>query len=670
MWVSGHEKEEGGLLTCTVQDNNMSCLQIQPQKGEPMKSKRTSNVLFSLITLTVILVSGAASAAETGYVVGRVYLKIDGFQNVNREIIESAKVEIAHVKDHKITTINTTTDKQGYFVLQNQSLDGLYFPYKIQGSVINIPVPSAVPDPDPSKGVGGLLYYMFSSQHEAAPPIIDCGETIILLKADGKLAVQRRYKKNHAILDFSKDKPYENVQGTYGYPGLEYYAKSGSGSLKSIANEALLDRQSFAHAELLKKEADELKKGDKNAAADKYREAILAYPFYGDAYIALVSVLKSLKKKEEAIELLEKAQRNCPASDDVKFELGKLYVDTDQASKAVALLESFLKNNADNLSVYENLAKAYQAADRQVDADKLWQKAIASIKSDSRFREAADFYKEIGRLDKAIPLYEEYLAAKPKDRWAFGYLAEAYLAAGRADDGDLLWQRGLLELDNESKYYNAGHFYDKAGKPEKAIPCYEKYLAAKPTARLRYSYLAMAYLAADRYAEGDALWQRGLREADDDGKYYNAAEFYQNAGKNDKALPLFQKYERAKPDDNWAKIYLLRSYIANCKVSEAVETANQCNKSIIYWNAYRALMASHQYDQAEQMLLKALATHSDGTLSRDRSNLEDQIANLSTEKKAAKHFLAYLKAIQDDGDHDNWKGKPYDLYVKRNPLAK
>ena len=165
----------------------------------------------------------------------------------------------------------------------------------------------------------------------------------------------------------------------YGFSGIEYFASSGSRDLQIIAKRALKDRQEFMRAEPIKKQADEICKTNKKAAADKYRKAIRIYSSYENAYIALASILKEQKKIKEALQLIESAQVNCPNSDKVIFELGKLYVENDQASKAILLLEAFLEKNDKNLSGYENLAKAYVNTDRKSDADLLWQKAITSI---------------------------------------------------------------------------------------------------------------------------------------------------------------------------------------------------------------------------------------------------------------------------------------------------
>jgi tetratricopeptide (TPR) repeat protein len=634
------------------------------QKGEMMKYSKNKIILPLLLVTLCILLAGTAIAVETGYVVGRAFVKLDGYKGHYREMIQREKIEIAYVKDNKQTTIVAETDDNGYFFISNLPLDGFYRVYKIDE------LNSIVPAPNPSRGLAGMLYVPFSSGREGSLRIIDTGETIISLKAGGKFAIERKYYKKKGIIDLTNEKPVNISDGNYGYPGLEYFARSGSGQLRLIAREAIKDRQAFARAEPLKKGADELKKHDKNAAIEKYRAAIKTYSAYEDAYKALASVLKDQKKKEMAIQVLETAQRLCPTSDDVKFELGKLYVETDQALKAVLLLEGFLKNNTDNLSVYENLAKAYHAANRQIDADRLWQKAVSTVKSENRFKKAADFYEKYGAFDKAIPLYQKNLTLKPDDRSAYKYLANAYVAAGNLKMAENIWEQGLQKVTDTKIYNDVGDFYKETDQKIKAIIFYEKYVESDPKNVLGYMDLADAYVDVDRYEDGYKLWQQGLREVEDEKKYYFAASFYMKAGDKKLAIQYFKKYADLKRDNNWAKIYLIRAYIAGDRATEALKMAIDANKALIYYNTYTSLMNVYHFDEAKKMLSAAANSYSDTTLSMELKTLKKKEAQFDVDKKVKEFFLSYLKTIQEGSDYNNWNDKPYDLYIESIPYLK
>ena len=223
----------------------------------------------------------------------------------------------------------------------------------------------------------GKVFILFSSRHEANAPIIDIGETIVeLLMADPgeeaptQIIVEREYRDEKAVFDSRKEKPFDRIEGNYGYPGLKHYASSGPKDLQRVAQLALEGRQQFDKAEYLKEEADQLCENDKEAAIAKYREAVQTYPAYLDACDGLVGLLADMERKEEAVSALEYAMQNCPSSDG-------LYV---------------------------------------------------------HCRLAAQYYMAAGDAKKAIPHYEKYLSLKPDNSWAIVHLAKAYIADSRFED--------------------------------------------------------------------------------------------------------------------------------------------------------------------------------------------------------------------------------------------
>ena len=114
-------------------------------------------VLFASILLISPL---AGMAAETGYVVGQVSFKMtmpegspEGMPGVDGGQRNEFEIEIACVKDdYSQTLIKAKTDKDGYFYLAGQPLEGLYRVTSIQ-SPDSPPIPVVVPPPDPGTDV-------------------------------------------------------------------------------------------------------------------------------------------------------------------------------------------------------------------------------------------------------------------------------------------------------------------------------------------------------------------------------------------------------------------------------------------------------------------------------------------------------------------------------------
>ncbi|MBN1831369.1 MAG: tetratricopeptide repeat protein [Deltaproteobacteria bacterium] len=367
-------------------------------------------VLFTSILLFCPL---AGLAAETGYVVGHVSYKMTmpeggpeekgGMPGMAGHQSNGFEIEIACVKDdYSQRMIKAGTDKDGYFYLADQPLDGLYRVTSIQDPDFP-PIPIIVPPPDLETDATGNMFIHFSSRHEANAPIIDIGETIVEIfmpdsgeEASTRIIVEREYGNEKAVLDSRKEKPFDRIEGHYGYPGLEYYASSGPEGLQRVAQLALEDRQQFDRAEYVKEEADQLRENDREAAIIKYREAVQNYPAYLDAWDALVGLLTDMERKEEAVSALEEAMQNCPSP-------GALYV---------------------------------------------------------HCRLAAEYYMAAGDSKKAIPLYEKYLSLRPDNSWAIVHLAKAYIADSRFEDA-----YDTVNQGNKSVIYYAIHYdFEKANR--------------------------------------------------------------------------------------------------------------------------------------------------------------------------------------------------------------
>lgn len=359
-------------------------------------------------------------AAETGYVVGHVSYKITGpgggpgrMGGMPGRQRNKYKIEIACVKDdYSQTLIKTRTDKNGYFYLTDQPLDGIYRVMSIQRGDFP-PITLMVPPPDPGSDVIGKVFTLFSSRHEANAPIIDIGRTIVRSvmadrdeEAPPVFIVEREYRDRKTVSDINKDKPFDRIEGNYGYPGLEHYASSGPKDLQRVAKRALEDRQRFDKAEHLKEEADQLCDNDREAAIAKYREAVQTYTAYLDAYDGLVGLLADIDRKEEAVFALEDAMQNCPSSDG-------LYV---------------------------------------------------------HCRLAAEYYMAAGDAKKAIPHYEKYLSLSPDNNWAIVHLAKAYIADSRFEDA-----HNTINQGNKSVIYYAIHYdFQKANRISEAKEMLQK----------------------------------------------------------------------------------------------------------------------------------------------------------------------------------------------------
>ena len=187
----------------------------------------------------------------------------------------------------------------------------------------------------------------------------------------------------------------------------------------------------------------------------------------------------------------------------------------------------------------------------------------------------AGAYKSAGRLDEAIPLYEQVLADSARllgdnhpHTLAFCHnLAGAYQAAGRLGEALPLYEEVLADSvrllgdnhpDTLTSRNNLASAYQQAGRLEEALPLYEEVLADRarvlgdnhPDTLTSRNNLASAYQAAGRLDDAIVLFEGVLadhvRVLGPDHPHTltfqdNLAGAYQTAGRLDEAIPLYEQ---------------------------------------------------------------------------------------------------------------------------------
>ena len=187
----------------------------------------------------------------------------------------------------------------------------------------------------------------------------------------------------------------------------------------------------------------------------------------------------------------------------------------------------------------------------------------------------AGAYESAGRLDEAIPLYEQVLADSVRllgdnhpHTLAFCHnLAGAYQAAGRLGEALPLYEEVLADSvrllgdnhpDTLTSRNNLASAYQQAGRLEEALPLYEEVLADRarvlgdnhPDTLASRNILADAYQAASRLDEAIVLFEGVLadhvRVLGPDHPHTlasrgNLAGAYQAAGRPDEAIPLYEQ---------------------------------------------------------------------------------------------------------------------------------
>jgi tetratricopeptide (TPR) repeat protein len=218
----------------------------------------------------------------------------------------------------------------------------------------------------------------------------------------------------------------------------------------------------------------------------------------------------------------------------------------DSAQQAVAVGEPLIgdfervlgPDHPDMLNSRNNLANAYQAAGRAVEAIPLHQKTFAALQrvlgpdhpdTLSSRNNLALAYQEAGRPADAIPLHEQALAAlervlgpdHPDTLSSRNNLANAYQEAGRADEAIRLHEKTLTDRervlgpdhpDTLSSRNNLAFAYQEAGRPADAIPLHQQVSTASEPIRGRAGTLSSRSNLANPNQEASPMTDAGRQD--------------------------------------------------------------------------------------------------------------------------------------------------------------
>ena len=296
----------------------------------------------------------------------------------------------------------------------------------------------------------------------------------------------------------------------------------------------------------------------------------------------------------------------------------------------------------------------------------------------------ATAYREAGRLDDAITLFEQNLKDfenllgphHPDTLTARNNLATAYREAGRLDDaitlhGQTLEDRtrtlGPHHPDTLASRDNLATAYQTAGRLDDAITLYEQTLddsthilgPRHPDTLLSRNNLAETYRAAGRLDEAIILHEQNLKDSEDLlGPHHphtltsrnNLANAYQDAGKIDEAIPLHEQnlndctriLGSHHPDTLTSRHNLAYAYQDAGKIDEAIALYEQTLKDrtrILGPNHPHTLTSRNNLANAYQA-----AGRLDEAITLYEQTLEDRTRILGPHHPSAltsRHNLAY-----------------------------
>lgn len=228
------------------------------------------------------------------------------------------------------------------------------------------------------------------------------------------------------------------------------------------------------------------------------------------------------------------------------------------------------------------------------------------------------FYVQIEAPFEAVRVLERAVRLAPQDHRAHNSLGTAYLISLRLDDAAAEFQRAIeLNARDEFANVNLGNLARAMGDNERAVSYYRKQISLKPEDAEAHGGLAIALLALGRDEEAAPEIKRAEELGPSDYRFLTQLSFfYLTRKKPALARPLIERAARIEPRYAWMFIAKAETDVLEGKFGDALATLisaqGQAGFATLTFGLAKALMSLDGYDQATEVIGKAITVNGDG----------------------------------------------------------
>lgn len=272
-------------------------------------------------------------------------------------------------------------------------------------------------------------------------------------------------------------------------------------------------------------------------------------------------------------------------------------------------LSGFMDKNPEVIrTVIFVMADEYSRQKKTDEAIVLYEKALKILPDNEDFlNRLGDLYSQKENYAKVAEIYKRMADAKPDNVWNFQRLSDAYTRAGDKVKAASVWEDLLKKSNKAEVFMQAANFYSGINDTEKALASMKKVIELAPDNMGYLQNLESLYMRAEKFADAEALCDKILATAKDQGlkdwansefinisqrqnklpelaaklekdlessgkdigKYKNLAEIYMRTNENDKAIVVYEKAIAAGLDDRDINGRLLDMYERAKKLDKA-----------------------------------------------------------------------------------------------------
>lgn len=285
-------------------------------------------------------------------------------------------------------------------------------------------------------------------------------------------------------------------------------------------------------------------------AADYYRQALKDCPDNISMWVKLADILQNHDRAniEELIVCYNNISRLEPANSRVIYEIGHLYLRTDNKFSAVNAFKKAIEIDPKNAFYHNSLAYALVQLQDYDGAIDEYMKAI-QLNPDNEWTSivsqalGAIYHQVKDNLDAAILAYQTSLLLDKNNADAYVALGEAYQDKNDLDNAINCFCSAIKLNSNSARIYsNLGLLLWEKGCVDEAVVAYQKAISINPKHEIAYNNLGVVYLDGKNDApEALKMFNLAIKFNPNYAlAYYNAGRAYKELDNKSESANYFQ----------------------------------------------------------------------------------------------------------------------------------
>ena len=311
----------------------------------------------------------------------------------------------------------------------------------------------------------------------------------------------------------------------------------------------------------LNPESDEayLKMGTVYIDMRKWKEAITPLekaielnPENTNAYYNIGRAYEELKDYEKAIENYEKYIQSGPQDlKDTYLRLGIAQLEVENFQGASDSLQKAIKNNPDNDNLKYRLAETYQKIGKYEDAANVYTALAEDNPDDAKvyFNMMVKMYDEASMPDKAIESAKKLIELQPNSADAYYNVGYMYVKQEQYQEAIPIFKKAIeLNPDMEYAYMNLAVCYSKINQYSNSIQILKQLVEKQPNNSDAWLSIAVNYLKMKQWRSAITPLRKTIELEPKNGQaYYNLGLAYLNLRDNASAREVYLQLKNIDP---------------------------------------------------------------------------------------------------------------------------